>query len=365
MTQKLTEAEIEALATVFDTRPLAVQVLESAGMRRNQVPAFDGPPFYFWTEISFQFTNGILEDGRARLLAVAAKWYPENPVFRLDDAPPGPAPRQPEPAQRAPEPEPRQPGPARHRRGAEPSQPDAASKRAPESARHASVFCVDARGYSARDMLGQVDLRSGVHEVVDTALAQVDIANDVLLRQDSGDGCLCAVDAAVPKDLLASDFVRELRIAQRHFNRVRQPAAGLRLRMSLHHGQVLLDGGGAAGNAVVIASRLVDAVGVRAVLENHPDADLVLALSPEFYLDTVKERLRDLDPDDFAQISAVVGTKFEGTAWVTLPGHRVNPPVVTVAPPPSVPCASSGRPVRGQASPPHTGGPPPFPGPST
>ncbi|MCM3884327.1 effector-associated domain EAD1-containing protein [Frankia sp. R82] len=360
MTQRLTEAEIEALATMFDTRTGAVQVLEGAGLGREQIPVFDGSPFQFWTEIAHLLRNGIIEDGRVRLLAAAAKRFPALPAFQ--GQPPA------ESAQHA--------GSGGHARAAGPAGWRAPTwGAAPGASRPASLFCVDARGYSSRDLHGQVDVRVGVREVIDTALDRADVSGAVLLRQESGDGCLCALDAAVPKDLLASDFVRELRIAQRQFNRVRQPEARVRLRLALHHGQILPEGEGAAGDAVVVVCRLADAAAVRTALDNHPEAELVLALSPDFYRDTVAEGLRDLDPADFALVPAVVGRKFVGDVWVTLPGHRTNPPVteqplrlvpqpgaqaaVQVAPQPAQQTPPADRPVRVQAP---DGPPPPFPG---
>ncbi|MCK9921642.1 effector-associated domain EAD1-containing protein [Frankia sp. AgPm24] len=292
MTQRLTEAEIRALATVFDTRRLAVQVLEDAGLRRDQIPVFDGSSHHFWTEIAHLLHNGILQNGRDCLLAAAAKKFPDMSVFQ----------------------------PARGG--------------APGASRHANLFRVDASGYSKRDLQGQLDVRAGVRGIVDTALDRAGVADTVLLHENGGDGCLCALDANVSRDLLASDFVRELRIAQRQFNRVRAPSDQVRLRLSLHHGQIVVDGGGAAGDAVVVVDRLVNAVAVRVILESYPAADLVLALSPDFYRDTVAEGLRDLDPADFALFPAVVDAKYVGEAWVTLPGHRANPPVITQPPHP-------------------------------
>ncbi|WP_163547922.1 effector-associated domain EAD1-containing protein [Candidatus Frankia nodulisporulans] len=318
MTQRLTEAEIKALATVFDTRRLAVQVLEDAGLRRDQTPVFDGSSHQFWTEIAHLLHNGILENGRVCLLAAAAKKFPDLSVFQPPSA--------------------FQPTSAMvvgAEKGSATVGSDSARGGAPGASRHANLFRVDASGYSKRDLQGQLDVRAGVRGIVDTALDRAGVADAVLLHENGGDGCLCALDANVSRDLLASDFVRELRIAQRQFNRVRAPSDQVRLRLSLHHGQIVVDGGGAAGDAVVVVDRLVNAMAVRAILDSYPAADLVLALSPDFYRDTVAEGLRDLDPADFALFPAVVDAKYVGEAWVTLPGHRANPPMITQPPHPA------------------------------
>ncbi|CAO5252520.1 effector-associated domain EAD1-containing protein [Frankia sp. AgKG'84/4] len=322
MTQKLSEREIEALSRTFCTRTSAIQLLEQAGLSRGRAPVFTGSPGEFWSEVSAELDEGLLLEGRARILAAAAKRYPANAVF----AAAGPA--------RRTAPEPRAAHAGRSSGWAPAAQP-----------RHASLFCLDARGYSKNGMLAQIDWRNGLRGIVEQAMRGVGLVDDVvLLNQDHGDGCLVAVDGSVEKARLASDFVRELRIAQREFNAARE-GARLRLRMSLHQGDVIIDGKGAAGDAVVVTARLIDAEPVRAILDRYEDADLVLALSPEFYRDTVAERLRDLDPSQFRKIPLTVGTKFSGSAWVTLPGSSMNPPA-----------DGEGKPAPG------SGAAPPFPG---
>ncbi|MCK9895519.1 effector-associated domain EAD1-containing protein [Frankia sp. AgB32] len=305
MTQRLSEREIEALSRTFCTRTSAIQLLEQAGLSRGRAPVFTGSPDEFWSEVSAELNEGLLLEGRVRILAAAAKRYPANAVFTAA----GPAQRTELDSRVA----------ARSVRvggWAPAGQP-----------RHASLFCLDARGYSKNGMLAQIDWRNGLRGIVDHAMQSVGLVDDlVLLRQDHGDGCLVAVDGTVEKARLASDFVRELRIAQREFNAARQNAR-LRLRMSLHQGDVIPDGDGAAGDAVVVAARLIDAEPVRELLERYPNADLVLALSPEFYRATVAEHLRDLEPSHFRELTLTVGTKFSGSAWVSLPGHSAYPPV--------------------------------------
>lgn len=300
--QGLSEVEIRALAKAFNVHFKANLLLVRAGLTRDRVPEFTGTPFDYWSEISAQLEDGLLSDGRARILAAAAKSFPANEVFRVGsrlDASPGAVPG------------------ARERQ-----RPPAGT---PE---HASLFFLDARLYSRRSMLGQVDWRVALREIVAAAVARLGLpAESIRLLQDQGDGFLGIVAGTEPKPYLASDFVRELQIAQRAYNDGREPGGRLRLRMSLHHGDVVVDGTGAAGDAVVVAARLIDAPQVRGVLERYPDADLVLALSPEYFRSTAAQRMRDLDPEAFREIDVAVGEKYAGTAWVTLPGHRANPPL--------------------------------------
>ncbi|KJE24580.1 hypothetical protein FF36_00954 [Frankia torreyi] len=309
VTQRLSEVEIWALADAFDTNSKAKRLLVRAGLTRGRVPELVGAPYDFWSEISELLENGVLVDGRARLLAAAAEAFPASEVFGAHRGP-------------ASSPldvdAPRDILPAVGGRG----------RSAAGMPEQVSLFFLDARRYSRRGMLDQLDWRAALQEIVAAAVAGLRLpAESIRLRQDQGDGFLIAVAGSVAKAYLASDFVRELQIAQRVYNNGREPDSRLRLRMSLHHGDVIIDGTGAPGNAVVIAARLIDAPQVRGILERYPDADLVLALSPEYFRDTAAERLRDLDPAKFREIDVSVGDKYTGTAWVTLPGHPANPPL--------------------------------------
>jgi hypothetical protein len=61
----------------------ARQVLESAGVRVSRQPAWAGlTPSAFWHEVNAKVGNGIIPEGRRRILAAAAAIYPANPFFR-------------------------------------------------------------------------------------------------------------------------------------------------------------------------------------------------------------------------------------------------------------------------------------------
>ncbi|MCM3924234.1 effector-associated domain EAD1-containing protein [Frankia sp. AiPs1] len=328
VTQRLSDVEIRALADAFGTQIRARQLLVRAGFPRARVPELVGMPYDYWWEISGQLENGLLVEGRARLLAAAAEEFPASEVFAIHRGLPAALDRRIPVALDVDAP--RDILPAARERGW-------SAAGLPEPV---SLFFLDARQYSRRGMLGQLDWRAALRELVAAAIAGLRLpAESIRLLQDQGDGFLGAVAASVAKVTLASDFVRELQIAQRSYNNGRDAGSRLRLRMSLHHGEVIIDGAGASGDAVVVAARLIDAPQVRGMLERYPDADLVLALSPEYYRDTAAERLRDLDPAKFRKIDVSVGDKYTGTAWVTLPGHPANPPRgddPAAAPPPAV-----------------------------
>jgi hypothetical protein len=180
-----------------------------------------------------------------------------------------------------------------------------------------SVFAVDMQNYSARDALGQLELRRVLRELLQVASDEAGISRDVWERQDSGDGEVALVPPNVPKGRLAADFIRELLIAVNQVNVPRRDEDRVRLRVALHFGDAYVDGTGYAGPAVIEACRLLDSKPLRLALDAVPEANLVLGLSDRVYQDVVRQR--DLHPRDF-QAATVEHKTFAGRIWVKVPG---------------------------------------------
>jgi hypothetical protein len=185
----------------------------------------------------------------------------------------------------------------------------------------ATILFRDAVGYSRRGMLVQLSIQDGLREISEAAFARVGIDLAAVRSQDRGGGYLAVISPFVTKAALAADFVRELGTALAERNRTRNAEGRIRLRLSLHHGEVLPSATGWAGDDVVTGARLVDSPPVRAVLAHNLDADLALIVSSTLFDATVREKLRGLDPDSFHEV-AVDMEKFHGRAWLTLPGGK-------------------------------------------
>jgi hypothetical protein len=323
-----TAPEIRALAETYCTPLSAVQLLERAGLRRGAQPGFTGltTPLQFWREVNAALGSGVLADGRTRILAAAREDYPANPTFRpaggswpggtggggsevggtgsggtgsggtggggsgLGGGPAGPS------------------------GGGLGSEPVAVT-----------VVALDAVGFSKRGALVQLAWRDGIRQVVGDALAAAGVPGGAAVAQDRGDGFLMAVRATVPRPRLVADFVRELRIALGAYNRTRNADGRVRLRVAMHLGDVVIDGTGFAGDATVVASRLVDADPVREAFETDPAEDVALIISPELYETTVAGRFRGLDPGSFRRVDVHM-RKFAGSAWVELPRRAPTTP---------------------------------------
>jgi hypothetical protein len=79
--ERLSAAEIRELALVFGWSLGATQLLREAGVSAERLPPPGGDAITSWTAVADLLGNGLLADGRRRVLAAAAHRYPVNPVF--------------------------------------------------------------------------------------------------------------------------------------------------------------------------------------------------------------------------------------------------------------------------------------------
>ncbi|MBL7497162.1 hypothetical protein I6A84_41950 [Frankia sp. CNm7] len=82
MGRGLDDEQIKALAERCTTSGEAELLLAEAGYPRAQLPMDARTPLVYWRQISAWIADGVVVDGRARLLAVAYERYPDADVFR-------------------------------------------------------------------------------------------------------------------------------------------------------------------------------------------------------------------------------------------------------------------------------------------
>ncbi|WP_054566256.1 TIR domain-containing protein [Frankia sp. R43] len=313
LVHSLAEAEVQALAAVYSERISAGQLLRQAGLEPERQPQGTSTAIEYWHAVNATLHQGALPDARRRILAIAAHAYPANQAFET--------------------------GLAAAQHGELVSSPRRDTGQAPradgELPTNGTVIAFDAVGYSDLNMLEQKQLRDGLRGIIEGALAEARIP-PAPLRQDRGDGFLMVFSADTPKARIVADFVRELGITLNEYNATRNKLGRIRLRVSIHEGDILEHGTGWAGDTVVIAARLVDSTPIRQLLQQDPDAELALILSATLFDSVVARRLRGLSPGDFREVDVTV-KKFSATAWLTLPG-RPLPPAPTR--PPASPTSS-------------------------
>jgi hypothetical protein len=335
MSEELTREEIHELAEVFGVSVSARLLLEDAGMSRGQIPAVaEGNAEHFWLQVSRLLANGLIDCGRWRVLTAALAEYRFNPVFqagvvvaqRPPDAGPG----------RASQPQRQPPRPA--------MAPSASSAPPYGEALPFTIVALDARSYSKQTLPTHVDWRTAIRDIVMASARRCGIAAEAVTMQDTGDGVLAGFRPEVSKRLIVAEFVGRLRDEVRAYNRGRKASARLRLRAALHSGETVVHKTGFAGEAAIIAARLVDAPPTREVLESMGDVDLAVILSDRFYRDTVGNELHGLERSDYRRVKVDI-PKFKGIGWLHVPGYGIS------SVPPTSP-SSSGPPTPPGPAPP-------------
>ncbi|CUU57381.1 Adenylate cyclase, class 3 [Parafrankia irregularis] len=316
LVHSLAEAEVLALAAVYSERISAGQLLRQAGLESARQPQGTSTAIEYWHAVNATLVQGVLPDARCRILTIAARDFPANPAFQTGLA----AAQDAELAGGQP------------RVAGQPRNTAQARRADRELPTNGTVIAFDAVGYSGLNMLEQRQLRDGLRGIIEGALAEARIPS-ALLQQDRGDGYLMVFSADIPKARIVADFVRELGIALNDYNATHNERGRIRLRVSIHDGDILEHGTGWAGDTVVIGARLVDSTPIRDALAHDKDADLALILSSEVFVSVVRPRLRGLSPSSFREVDVSVKT-FSATAWLTLPGRPL----------PAVPAVPAGRP---------------------
>ena len=128
---------------------------------------------------------------------------------------------------------------------------------------------------------------------------------------------LIVAPPGAPSFTLVDPFVEQLRAKIRQHNKVASDLASIRLRMSLHAGQVRFDGKGVCGFAVTHLFRMLDAAAFRRAFA-AANADFALVTSEAFYEDVISEGPGLVDPCLYAPIN-IRCKETRARAWLYLP----------------------------------------------
>ena len=110
--------------------------------------------------------------------------------------------------------------------------------------------------------------------------------------------------------------------------RVCRPGPRLRVRLVLHHGTLIAGPFGPAGDAPIVASRLLEARPLRLFLARHPGDDLAFAVSGSLFHDVVRTGFCCLDPAAFDPMRITAkGITYHGYLHHGIAsGHAASPP---------------------------------------
>jgi hypothetical protein len=167
-------------------------------------------------------------------------------------------------------------------------------------------------------------MRRELREVLADTLESQGLDPDRLTWIGNGDGYYCLIPSDIaPPHVALDQLVTELGIQLRTHRETADFANRLRLRVAVHSGLLYSEPDGSyVGVPLLDCARLLNADIGRELLNQYPEADLVLLLTDSFYQDVVGSGT-SIDPDRFQRIQFDV-RDVARTGWAYVPG--VGPP---------------------------------------
>jgi hypothetical protein len=137
-------------------------------------------------------------------------------------------------------------------------------------------------------------------------------------REVVGDSILVLAPPGVRKGAFAGMLPAALAGTLRAHNGTHEPEEWIRLRLSLHAGEVTHDTHGVTGQAITDAYRLLDAQQLKDALANSGTA-LAMIASDWFYSEVIRHR-GEYEPSAYRRFDVKV-KRFSGVGWIRLPDH--------------------------------------------
>ncbi|TDD32896.1 hypothetical protein E1287_21070 [Actinomadura sp. KC06] len=191
------------------------------------------------------------------------------------------------------------------------------------------VLAVDIERYSSRSTRGQLRTQRIVTRVLDSAAGVVGLERDQWHKQVFGDGEIDVLPPGVDVTRVVGDFVRALTTVLGEVNEDHLREDKIRLRLAVHYGAVAVGALGLAGQAMIVASRLLDSEPLRRVLSEHPDLNLACVVSESLYRDAVATGLSGLSPSAFEPVRLQVKGHSLGGYVLRDPGGPHRPADLT------------------------------------
>jgi hypothetical protein len=183
------------------------------------------------------------------------------------------------------------------------------------------VLATDIEGYSRRNAEQQRCAQADLCRVLGSAAQRAGLDRDRWHRQDRGDGELAVLPERIDVLRAVGDLTRHMAAALAELNGGRPAHRLLRVRLALHHGTLTAGPLGPAGDAPIVASRLVDADAGRRYLHIRPEHDMVVIVSASLYNDVIATGYCSLDPADFTDFRAVIKDRtYDGYIYCARPG---------------------------------------------
>lgn len=183
---------------------------------------------------------------------------------------------------------------------------------------HWSIVVVDIANFGRWTNQNQLRARAVLNKTVRAAFHEAGIGWSRLVVEDRGDGMIVLIPADVSKVNLLDPVIPSLATAIRRHNNVISTADRIRLRVSVHAGEIHRDRCGWAGADLNLPCRLVNAEPVYQQLRDSPEADLILVVSDLILHSVVRHGYRRIDPASYTP-TQVITKEVNTRAWLHVP----------------------------------------------
>lgn len=163
-------------------------------------------------------------------------------------------------------------------------------------------------------------LRAAMYELLVGAFGRSHLPWPVCHHEDRGDGVLVIAPPGGPATALIDPLVDHLQVGLRRHNKRCSEFAVIRLRMSVHVGQVHFDKYGVYGYAVTHLFRLLEAAAFKRAFAAS-GADFALVASDALYQDVISQWPGLIDPGMYEPIK-IWCKETRARAWLYLPPVR-------------------------------------------
>jgi hypothetical protein len=190
----------------------------------------------------------------------------------------------------------------------------------PRSAVHRTIVVVDVEGFGdqRRTNPQRIMVRDSLYKILRNTFDKVDISWEDCYQEDRGDGVLILVPSTIPKSVFVESMIVTLVETLGRHNQKHCIEEQIRLRMSLHAGEINYDDHGVVGASINLAFRLLDASEFRTALTTSR-GPLALIVSSWFF-DEVVQHSKTSKNSTYHGIQVAV-KETTTVAWIHLPGH--------------------------------------------
>lgn len=188
----------------------------------------------------------------------------------------------------------------------------------PWNGHNCSILLVDITAFGRRDRNDddRRTIRNAMYAILQEACENSDVPWLACHREDRGDGALIIVPPSTPTRSVVDPLLARLAATLKHYNRQATQATRIQLRVALHVGPVVSEPQGVSGEAIIVASRIIEAAKLKKELA-RTGAHLGVIVSAFVYDSVVKHAPGYVDPNQYQQLRFRV-KESNLAAWMNL-----------------------------------------------